>query len=239
MHSRIPKEWCNGARRLRRTALFEAAARFSGDTSPPHFHENAAGGLLRPFDGETIGNATGLARPAARARRLRIGSAADPEPPSFQPTPGAQVSPKIWRYGCTGPADTHLAGQPDRRNTAAVLARAAASHFKGAGGAWRESAEHSADWHASPARRVGRQKESSIAVLRGGACVFRPRCRSATPTLWEAGSGNAERSYTPVQMTQCRSRHARNDASRRLLRPVARAWVESLRFSCGCPPAYR
>jgi hypothetical protein len=43
---------------------------------------------------------------------------------------GSPSAAKIERYGCTGPADTHLAGQPYRRNTAPVLARAGASHSK-------------------------------------------------------------------------------------------------------------
>jgi hypothetical protein len=54
-----------------------------------------------------------------------------------------------------GPADTHLAGQPDRRNTQPpCLARAAASHFKAARCACRaDPAKRFADLRSSPAWR--------------------------------------------------------------------------------------
>jgi hypothetical protein len=45
MHSRIPKEWCNGRKAASGTALFEAAVPCLIDASPQHLDEIAARGL--------------------------------------------------------------------------------------------------------------------------------------------------------------------------------------------------
>jgi hypothetical protein len=53
MHSRIPKSGATAQGGFGDCPL--RSRRFvSNDASPPHFHEIAAGGLLRPFDGETM-----------------------------------------------------------------------------------------------------------------------------------------------------------------------------------------
>jgi hypothetical protein len=62
--------------------------------------------------------AGGVAPVTARARNL---------PPRMCSIAGdnAGSAAQIWRYGCTGPANTHFAGQPDRRNTAPVASELA------------------------------------------------------------------------------------------------------------------
>jgi hypothetical protein len=69
------------------------SACFWCDASAPHFHETPRADCC---DRSTVRRwpRSRKARPGARTWRLRIGSAANPQPPSFQPTARAQVPPK-------------------------------------------------------------------------------------------------------------------------------------------------
>jgi hypothetical protein len=70
------------------------------------------------------GDASGLLLPTSCRPRRRPAQA-----PKCRPS---------GRYGCTGPANTHFAGQPNVATQPPCLARAAASHFKAAGAAIRK-----------------------------------------------------------------------------------------------------
>jgi hypothetical protein len=76
---------------------------------------------------------------------------------------GRPSAAKIGRCACTGPANTHFAGQPDRRNTAPVLARAGAS-LKG---------------RLCPDDRAGRGRRGPGAQGAPAHAPARPRLRAA------------------------------------------------------------
>jgi hypothetical protein len=104
-------------------------------------------------------------------------SAANPGPPSFQPVARCPSAAQIRRYGCTGPADTHLAGQPDRRNTAAVPSPRGGFSFQrgrprvaGVSGTLRRPPSGN-NWGGA-----------CVGVLRS-ASLWRFRCYAATPPL--------------------------------------------------------
>jgi hypothetical protein len=75
LHSRIPKEWCNGAeRRLRIMLTIQSRRSVLNDPSPPHPDEIGARRLLRPLDsGIMTSHWTGKARCNGAAASDRLG----------------------------------------------------------------------------------------------------------------------------------------------------------------------